>query len=206
MDLVGRHLPARTQAEVQAGVRRALAMASALGITTVHEANAGPELLQAYAALDSAGQLSTRVVAAMETDPQAGISQVDSLRAWRGRYAGSQHFSPRAAKIFADGVIEAKTAALLMPYLGSDDRGEPNLSPQAMDSLVAAPTQPGSRARHASAIGRWHDDRRLRKRTPHNGPRDARQSSPTSSWSIRGTSRLPLGVMPELPAALGLRG
>lgn len=176
MDLVGKHLPARTQAELQAGVRRALAMANALGITTVHEANAGPELLQAYAALDRAGQLNARVVAAMETDPQAGISQVDSLRAWRGRYAGSQYFSPRAAKIFADGVIEAKTAALLMPYASGADRGETNLTPRAMDSLVAALDAAGFQV-HVHAIG----DRAVRMTLDafeharqHNGPRDAR--------------------------------
>ncbi len=176
MDLVARHLPARTQAEIQAGVRRALAMANALGITTVHEANAGPELLQAYAMLDSAGQLSARVVAAMRTDPQAGISQVDSLRAWRGRYAGRRYFAPRAAKIFADGVIEAKTAALLEPYLGGGDRGEANLSPPAMDSLVAALDAAGFQV-HVHAIG----DRAVRMTLDafeharqHNGPRDAR--------------------------------
>ena len=176
MDLVARHLPARTQAEIQAGVRRALAMANAFGITTVHEANAGPELLQAYAMLDSAGQLSARVVAALETDPQAGISQVDSLRAWRGRYAGRRYFSPRAAKIFADGVIEAKTAALLEPYLGGGDRGEANLSPPAMDSLVAALDAAGFQV-HVHAIG----DRAVRMTLDaleharqHNGPRDAR--------------------------------
>jgi predicted amidohydrolase YtcJ len=176
MDLVARHLPARTQAEIQAGVRRALAMANAFGITSVHEANAGPELLQAYAALDSAGQLSARVVAAMETDPQVGISQVDLLRAWRGRYAGTRYFSPRAAKIFADGVIEAKTAALLEPYLGGGGRGEANLSPQAMDSLVAALDAAGFQV-HVHAIG----DRAVRMTLDafeharqHNGPRDAR--------------------------------
>jgi predicted amidohydrolase YtcJ len=176
MDLVAKHLPARTQAEIQAGVRRALAMANGLGITSVHEANAGAELLLAYAALDSASQLSARVVAAMETDPQAGISQVDSLRAWRGRYAGTRYFSPRAAKIFADGVIEAKTAALLEPYLGGNDRGEANLSPQAMDSLVAALDAAGFQV-HVHAIG----DRAVRMTLDafeharqHNGPRDAR--------------------------------
>jgi predicted amidohydrolase YtcJ len=176
MDLVAQHLPPRTQAEIQNGLRRALAMANGFGITSLHEANAGPELLQAYASLDSAGQLTARVVAAMEVDPLAGVGQVDSLRAWRGRFAGTRYYSPRAAKIFADGVIEAKTAALLEPYLGGTDRGETNLSPAAMDSLVAALDAAGFQV-HVHAIG----DRAVRMTLDafeyarrHNGPRDAR--------------------------------
>jgi len=175
-DLVGQHVPKRTAADIETGLRRALAMANAVGITSVYDASAGPDLLQAYASLDSAGLLTARVVAAMETDPRAGPEQVDSLRAWRGRYPGTRYFSPRAAKIFADGVIEAKTAALLEPYLGGTDRGEPNLSPAAMDTLVAAIDAAGFQV-HVHAIG----DRAVRMSLDafefarrHNGPRDAR--------------------------------
>jgi predicted amidohydrolase YtcJ len=175
-ELVARLLPARTQEEIRAGLVRALLMANRFGITTVHEANAGPDLLQAYAMLDSAGQLSARVIAALKTDPKAGPGQVDSLRAWRGRYRGTRYYSPKAAKIFADGVIEAKTAALLAPYTGSDTPGEPNLSPAAMDTLVAALDAAGFQV-HVHAIG----DRAVRMSLDafefarrHNGPRDAR--------------------------------
>ena len=175
-DLVEVLLPARTAEEIEAGLLRAISMANAVGITSLHDASAGPALLRGYAALDSAGKLTARVVAAMETDPRAGPRQVDSLRAWRGRYPGTKYFSPRAAKIFADGVIEAKTAALLEPYLGGVERGEPNLSPQAMDTLVAAIDAAGFQV-HVHAIG----DRAVRMSLDafafarkHNGPRDAR--------------------------------
>ncbi len=175
-DLVERQMPRRTQEEIRAGLVRALAMANGFGITTVHEANAGPELLQAYAMLDSAGRLSARVIAAVQVDPRAGTGQVDSLRAWRGRYGGTRYFAPKAAKIFVDGVIEAKTAALLLPYLGSEQRGEPNLSPAAMDTLVSALDAAGFQV-HVHAIG----DRAVRMALDafefarrHNGPRDAR--------------------------------
>lgn len=175
-DLVARHLPARTPQEIQSGLRRALALANQLGITSVHEANAGPELLNAYATLDSAGQLTARVVAAMAIDPLAGVAQVDSLRAWRGRYGGTRYYAPRAAKIFVDGVIEARTAALLAPYAGGTDPGAPNLSPAALDSLVAVLDAAGLQV-HMHAIG----DRAVRMALDaiayarrHNGPRDAR--------------------------------
>ncbi len=175
-DLVGRHLPKRSAKEIETGLRRALAMANAVGITSLYDADAGRDILQAYSALDSAGLLTARVVAAMETDPGAGPGQVDTLRAWRGRYAGRRYFSPRAAKIFADGVIEAKTAALLAPYEGDTGRGEPTLSPDAMDTLVATLDAAGFQL-HVHGIG----DRAVRMTLDafefarrHNGPRDAR--------------------------------
>ncbi|HEX7024691.1 MAG TPA: amidohydrolase family protein, partial [Gemmatimonadales bacterium] len=111
--LVAAHLPPRTPEELRRGVLRALAMANRFGITSVYEADAGPDLLRTYSALDSSGRLNTRVVAAMETSPAAGPGQVDSLRSWRSRYRGFRLYRPAAAKIFVDGVIEAKTAALL---------------------------------------------------------------------------------------------
>lgn len=175
-DLVGKHLPKRSAEEIETGIRRAIAMANAVGITSLYDADAGRDILQAYSALDSADLLTARVVAAIETDPGAGPGQVDTLRAWRGRYAGRRYFSPRAAKIFADGVIEAKTAALLAPYEGGTGRGEPNLSPDAMDTLVATLDAAGFQV-HVHAIG----DRAVRMTLDafefarrHNGPRDAR--------------------------------
>lgn len=174
--LVAQHLPPRTQAELQAGLTRALQMTNSFGITSIHDANTSRELMEAYAALDSAGRLTTRVVAAQSVDPRAGIAQVDSLRAWRARFAGTQYFVPKAVKIFADGVIEAKTAALLAPYEGGAGRGEPRLSPAEMDTLVAALDVAGFQV-HVHAIG----DRAVRMTLDavefarlHNGPRDAR--------------------------------
>lgn len=174
--LVASQLPPRSREEIRAGLRRAIAMGNRFGITSMHEANAGPALLEAYAALDSARQLDARVVAALSTDPQGGVAQVDSLRSWRGRYAGRRYYSPRAAKIFVDGVIEARTAALLEPYLGGGGRGEPRLSPGQMDTLVAALDGAGFQV-HVHAIG----DRAVRMALDafafarrHNGPRDAR--------------------------------
>lgn len=178
VDLVAIHLPARTQEELRAGLLRTFALANSYGIVALHDASADPASLEAYAALDSAGKLTARVIAAIHVDPLGGISQLDSLRTWRGRFAGRSYFSASAAKIFVDGVIEAGTAALLAPYLGRRDgwRGEPNLSPAALDTLVAALDAAGFQV-HQHAIG----DRAVRMALDalafarqHNGPRDAR--------------------------------
>jgi len=178
MELVTRILPPRTDEEVRTGLLRAVAMANQLGITALYDASAGPEMLEGFAGLDSAGLLTARVVAAIAVDPEGGLAQVDSLRAWRGRHrgGGGRYFSPRAAKLFVDGVIEAKTAALLAPYVGDDSRGEPNFAPARLDTLVAALDAAGFQI-HAHAIG----DRAVRMTLDAlafarrlNGPRDAR--------------------------------
>lgn len=176
MELVTRILPPRTPEEVRQGIRRAITIANRFGIVALYDASADTTLLAAYAALDSMGALNARVAAAIPVDPEGGPGQVDSLRAWRGRFAGRRYFSPRAAKVFVDGVIEAKTAALLAPYVGSSGRGEPNFGPEALDTVVAALDAAGFQV-HAHAIG----DRAVRLALDAfafarrlNGPRDAR--------------------------------
>jgi predicted amidohydrolase YtcJ len=176
MRLVAALLPARTQQEIRDGLLRAIAMANQFGLVALHDAAVDTTLLAAYAALDSAGELTARVIGAIQVNPGEGISQVDSLRAWRARFAGRRYFAPRAAKLFVDGVIEARTAALLDPYLGGPGRGEPNFSPEALDTMVAALDAAGFQI-HAHAIG----DRAVRMALDAfafartlNGPRDAR--------------------------------
>ncbi|MHB1328019.1 MAG: amidohydrolase [Gemmatimonadales bacterium] len=157
-DLVARQLPKRTEAELREGIRRALAIANGYGITAVHDASVGPDALAVYAALDRDGELTARVVAAQRVDPDGHLGQVDSLAARRKRFAGTRYFRADAAKLFADGVIEAGTAALLEPYTNSASRGDANFRDGQLDSLVAAL----DRARiqiHIHAIG----DRAVRR-------------------------------------------
>jgi len=135
MELVGRLLPPYTMEQRKEGLRRALALANEYGITTLHDASAGPEQLAAYAEMDRDGELTARVVAAQYVDPEKPLSQVDSLVARRDRFKGVKYFRPTAAKFFADGVIEAKTAALLAPYLDSGtEAGTPGRSSRTSSS------------------------------------------------------------------------
>jgi predicted amidohydrolase YtcJ len=152
MALVESIIPPHSAAEELAGLERALAMAAGFGITTLHEANAGEPELAAYAAADDGGLLTARIVAALSVDPGAGTAQVARLTAVRARYA-RERLRPVAAKIFLDGVIEGRTAALLAPYTDTPDfRGELRLPPAAMNALVAALDDAGFKV-HVHAIG-----------------------------------------------------
>jgi predicted amidohydrolase YtcJ len=100
---------------------------------------------------------------------------VDDLVEMRSRYQ-AQGVRADAAKIFADGVIESGTAALLEPYADFGHRGELNLAPELLERIVARLDREGFQI-HVHAIG----DRAIRasldafeKARRANGPRDAR--------------------------------
>ncbi|MEO8448602.1 MAG: amidohydrolase family protein [Gemmatimonadota bacterium] len=177
MDLVETKIPPRTAEELKKGLRRGVQLANSFGITTVHEASMSSELAAAYATLDREHQLTARAIGAFYVDPVKGVGQVDSMVALRKRFSGGTYFRPTAAKIFADGVIEAKTAALLASYSdGSTSRGMPNFRPALLDSIVEALDRAAFQV-HIHAIGdgaiRMSLDA-LEKARKANGPRDAR--------------------------------
>lgn len=179
VDLVADKLPERTAAEMSAGLARAQAQANAFGITTVFGANEGEQELEAYRVADRAGKLTVRVIAALAVgnDTTSRIL-LPRLREWRTRF-GSAHVRPIAVKLFADGVIESGTAALLQPYLDRHgDAGTPNYAQPTLDRMVAALDSDGFQI-HVHAIG----DKAIRmtldafeRARARNGVRDTRHS------------------------------
>jgi len=154
MSLVSELLPERTDAELGAGLRRAQQLANRHGITSAMEAAASESYLHTYAAADRAGELTVRVVSAIEVEPDSsGLDRlVDRIGRWRIEYATPRH-RPIATKIFEDGVIESRTAALLAPYLDRGSHaGEPILAPATLDSLTSALDRAGWQI-HVHAIG-----------------------------------------------------
>ena len=150
--LVERQIPEPTSEVFQDGLRRGVALAHCCGITSIIEASADERLLEAYAALDSRGELGLRVLASLRVDPERGPGQIPRLSELRKKYRVG-HLRADAAKIFADGVLESGTAALLEPYLNrSGDRGRPNLEPAAFNALAIALDRAGFQI-HIHAIG-----------------------------------------------------
>ena len=151
-ELVTKRIPAATPAENAAGLKRAVELANSLGIISVQEADSSDEVLAAYRALDDAGQLNARVVAALRTDAQKGEEQVAGLMERRVHFTGKR-VRATAVKIFADGVIESGTAALLEPYLNrGGSRGDLNFEPERLNRLVTRLDREGFQV-HIHAIG-----------------------------------------------------
>ena len=150
-DLVSALLPKTTAEQRVEGLQRAVALANSLGIVGMQEASADSDILVAYHTLDQRGALNARVVASIYVDPAAGAGQIPQMQRLRSQFEGTR-LRVRGAKVFADGVIESHTSALLEPYSGTHDRGPANLTPAAFDSLAIALDKAGFQI-HVHAIG-----------------------------------------------------
>jgi predicted amidohydrolase YtcJ len=125
-DLVADLAPPPTQADWEAAVERGQAHLHRLGITAWQDAAVGPEMLAAYRAVAERGRLTGRAVAALRWEVEAGQAQLADL-VERRREGTVGRLRASAVKIFADGVFENRTAAMLDPYLDGDGRPTGNL-------------------------------------------------------------------------------
>jgi len=154
VSLVSAIMPPRTDAELAEGLRRAQQLANRYGITTVFSATTDEPELRTYTNADRQGNLTLRVVAALSLGDPLPDSLLPKLRDLRSRYT-TPRVHPMAVKLFADGVIEARTAALLAPYLGrKGDAGKPVYDPARLKDLAVALDQDGFQI-HVHAIGDW---------------------------------------------------
>ena len=150
--LIVNKIPPYTHEEYVKGLRRGLELANRFGITSVQEASVGEPHLNAFDELDRSNELTVRAVAAMRIDPAKYSSQVPQFVEWREKYRGKR-LKTTAVKIFQDGVIESRTAALLQPYLvEAGERGWLNLEPEVLKPLAAQLDRLGFQI-HIHAIG-----------------------------------------------------
>ncbi len=178
--LVADLAPEPTQAEWEAAIERGQAHLHRLGITAWQDAAVEPEMLAAYRAVAERGRLTGRAVAALRWEVEAGQAQLPGLV--ERRQAGTVgRLRAGAVKIFADGVFENRTAAMLEPYLDGDGHPTGNLGigmlgPEELAKVVTALDSEGFDV-HVHAIG----DRAVRDTldafeaaAAANGRRDAR--------------------------------
>ncbi len=132
MALVEKQIPA-VSAEVRK--RRILAAAEvaiAAGLTGVHEMGIGDETIAAYRELAAAGKLKLRVYAFLDGTDPAMVDQLATRRPERD-VDGRSHFVVGGIKLFADGALGSRGAALLAPY--SDDPSQSGLVLESQDHL-----------------------------------------------------------------------
>ncbi len=154
MNLVSRHIPPNTLAENVEGLRQAVLMANRFGITSIVEASASESTIRAFLELEKQGKLNLRTDISIYTDtekgPQEAIREVTALR---DKYQPmTRHIRIGQAKVFIDGVIEGKTAALFENYLGADHRGLAYLEADTYNELVAGLDAAGMQV-HVHACG-----------------------------------------------------
>jgi len=162
MGLVERLLPLYTKDQIDSGLQFAAKEANRMGITAILDAGT-----EGYASYDSIRghydgldayrdatlnkKISIRVAASEYANPE---SWKDDLKQIKERKFANDLGVMNTVKIFADGVIEGGTAALLEPYLGTDDCGILNWHPDTLKMAVAEFDKAGFQI-HIHAIGDW---------------------------------------------------
>jgi predicted amidohydrolase YtcJ len=122
---------------------RARAMAHHHGITGWFDARVDEGLLKAYAAARDRGELKIYVSAGLLAIPAHDAEeQITRFLHWRQRYEGDT-LRLHTVKLFIDGVVESKTAALLAPYADGDGNGLALWQQDALNQMVTLADQAG---------------------------------------------------------------
>ena len=120
MDFVARIIPPlRIEARIEQLLGN-IATAHRFGITSIIDPAVGEVLLEPYVALDQSGGLELRVGAGLSSIgwfPGAFGAEIYDMIATRDKYRGV-NLRPDSVKIFADGILENGTGALVEPYIG----------------------------------------------------------------------------------------
>ena len=130
MAIVERHIPAPDKDDYREAYRIAFDMLVPLGITGVHDAGVNLPQAEVLMSMADERELSLRVYAMLSASPE-NIATVG--RPLRGH--GNEHLDIAAVKIYADGALGSRGAALLEPY--SDDAENLGLAFWTQDELDA---------------------------------------------------------------------
>lgn len=137
MDLVVAKLPEPSEAEYEEAILSACAAFARVGLTSVGDAGVPMAALPVFRRLGAAGRLPVRVYGML--DGMAPAAQLrEELRAWRAT-ASAGWFQVRAVKLYADGALGSRGAAMLEPY--ADDPANVGLwllEPEALRERLAA--------------------------------------------------------------------
>jgi predicted amidohydrolase YtcJ len=112
IDLISGALPEPTAAEMEADYLRAIELCNATGLTGVHTMGVDPMELAALRALHASGRLSLRTTAYL-ADGEQGLAQPTPSDDGLLRVLG--------VKLYADGALGSRGAALLAPYSDRPD-------------------------------------------------------------------------------------
>ena len=122
MELVEKNLPGTNPAQVAEAIEAALPRLWQLGLTGVHDFDHRTAFI-ALQILDSAGRLKLRVTKSVPLDL---LPHAHALGLRTG--FGSQYLRIGSVKVFMDGALGPRTAAMLQPYLGEpENRGILNM-------------------------------------------------------------------------------
>jgi predicted amidohydrolase YtcJ len=150
MDLVDKFIPAPSDAERRAALKAALAHMNSVGLTSVGDAGDTAQGIALYKEFADQGLLTVRVYAMIGgvAEDFAALSKDGPLIGY-----GNDRLTVRAVKLFADGALGSRGAALLAPYSDKpDQRGLLFMTDADMQRSVATALRAGYQV-NVHAIG-----------------------------------------------------
>jgi len=127
-ELVSRHIPSMTLAQAKHAMQLAAHECVRNGLTSVHEAKVTPLMVQAFHELVREGRMPLRVYAMLDGADKNLVEE------WlkRGPEIDSHHqLTIRSFKLFADGALGSRGAALLEPYSDAPQTKGVTTTPEA---------------------------------------------------------------------------
>ena len=155
--LVAKLIPPVTPQDRQEAIRYNVKLFNSLGITSWHDAmlewqRGGTSLdLDAYKAVRDGGGLTMHTVMDIKWDNGRGLDQLTEIRKVSAT-ARAGGLTANGVKFFIDGVIPQQTAAMIAPYEGTSERGEPQIAPAHLADAVTRLDALGMQS-HFHAIG-----------------------------------------------------
>ena len=149
MDFVRNLIPALSNDERDALLRDALKQVASYGITSVHNMDGDADTLQVFRDFEARGEMTVREYVPLRLNANSTVEEIEEwMRLTRDSSLVIAHesrvTSPAAfvrtggIKLFADGVVESKTAWMIEPYAdGSGDKGVPNFRSDDFSRLIA---------------------------------------------------------------------
>jgi predicted amidohydrolase YtcJ len=141
MDLIDGIIPPPSDAERRAALKAALAHMNSVGLTSVGDAGDTAKVIALYKEMADQGLLTVRVYAMIEdTGPDfETLSKSGPLIGY-----GGDRLTVRSVKLFADGALGSRGAALLAPYSDKpDQRGLLFMTDGAMEHKVETALKAG---------------------------------------------------------------
>jgi predicted amidohydrolase YtcJ len=127
-ELVESHVPPMSLEQTKKAIGLAAQECVRNGLTSVHEARVSPMMIQAYRELLREGRLPLRIYVMLDGADQALVQEWLS----RGLEIDPKHrLTIRAFKLFADGALGSRGAALLAPYSDAPQSQGVVTTPQA---------------------------------------------------------------------------
>lgn len=121
IDILGSHLPVPSEEERTRAVERAVQECLKAGLTEVHDMGVDLQGIDIYRKLIQQGKFPFRVYAAID-----GAGATWQFYRQHGPESGNGRLTVRAVKLYADGALGSRGAALIEPY--ADDPGNRGLT------------------------------------------------------------------------------